>query len=146
MFCGKRLTGGDTELGPQLAELRKGFRGRPYNGLIQHQIRTQDLARLQQALQYEIQTLPEGVAPEVHGLLLYFSSLASNPKFWQWDCADTFDHVISKASEALTKHGLPKDDTVLFSVFQIVTLYFAELASRDSNARKSMGIKKGLFS
>lgn len=132
-------------------EVKSGFRGKPYNTLIQYHIKRQNTKQLAIGIEGTKGMLPKEVlSPDMLNRFDEFfdrwNSKAYEQSFWEEDCADVFTEIINDASKLLIQTKIKHDDEALFNIFQIVTLNFALAASEQPKFRKFAGIKKGLFS
>jgi len=134
-----------------LDEVKSGFRGKPYNALVQYHIKRQNTKQLATGIEGTKGMLPkELLSPDMLNRFDEFfdrwNSRAYDAKFWREDCAEVFTQIINDAAEVLQQAGIRPDDETLFNIFQTVTLSFALAASVQPKMRKFAGIKKGLFS
>ncbi len=129
---------------------------RPYREFIQHQIKEQSAAKLQNAVLLEVSNLPESFQDKAE---LYIDrvnkKLVHNKKFWvEANCHFAYKVIIDIAvkcfpvDKRIVSHEdflKPENAELAFILFEIPTLSFAYLASTQRNQRKFMGIRKGLF-
>jgi len=132
-------------------EVKSGFRGKPYNALVQYHIKRQNTKQLATGIEGTKGMLPKEVLlPDMLNRFDEFfdrwNSKAYDASFWREDCAEVFTHIMNDASNVLLQAKIKPDDETLFNIFQIVTLSFALAASLQPKMRKFAGIKKGLFS
>lgn len=132
-------------------EVKSGFRGKPYNALVQYHIKRQNTKQLAMGIEGTKGMLPKGMlSPDIVSHFDEFfnrwNSKAYDASFWREDCAEVFTQIINDASNVLLQPKIKPDDETLFNIFQIVTLSFALSASLQPKMRKFAGIKKGLFS
>lgn len=131
-----------------LADFLASAGHKPYRELIEHHMRRQSTQQLMDGAMGETSMVPTEWQPHVLEYIDAVNSLIGyDSDFWRTaTCRGAYEIVMNAAQQ--TFPGLDaktQSETVLFGMFQIVTLNFAYSASTQRSQRKFMGIRKGLF-
>lgn len=139
-----------------LLDFVDGVGSKPYRKLVEEHLRAKSSEELLEALRMQLELLPPEVRTHItHFLDLARTRLGNDPSFWSSaSCRQAADLISGIVGEALPTDKFidafasairdgRADPSLVF--FEMATLNFASLASYQSEWRKVMGIRKGLF-
>lgn len=126
-----------------IVELEKGFRGKPFNKLIEAHINKQNEVGLYNVSCGLKTHLPLQVQSSIEGFIDVWNESVYSKEFWITDTAEIFISIVNSATEVLKNSWVEDvDDEMLFSMFQIVVLNYAYTAVNQTEMQKFLGIKK----
>ncbi len=125
-----------------LAELERGFTGRPYSALIQHHLRSQEHDVRLTALKGHMDLIPLALQSDMGRLTDRWDARALEPEFWKSDCGEVLTAMVEDARGLYAPHGIAPTDEQLFNVFNTLTLGFAAAADSKPEMRALMGIRE----
>ncbi len=130
--------------GVNLGELIMGFKNKKFCELIERHIRAVkgNTKKLQNAVLETALLLPPEARTLVEDFIDKWISRAYDQWFWQQDADIVFCNIVEHAGNLLAKHKIKTNDEVLFNMFQIIVLSYANSASDQPNMQEFIGIKK----
>jgi hypothetical protein len=140
-----KYVGGNGKTMANLRELKTQFRGKKFNGLIEHHINSQTPQERQNSMFGTIAMLPQDMQHLSEYWIDYGNQWINDPNFWTSDGSTALTTITNGAKEFLEYHDLHEyvnDDETLFNMFQILVLNYAYTASVEPNFRKFIGIQK----
>ena len=123
-----------------LAKLKVGFQGKPFNQLVKHHLKRQNTRQLFEGALGTKAMLPASAQPLCEGFIDRWNERVYDREFWYLDTAEVSSNIVEDARSLLETAGVPTDDETLFNMFQIVVLSYAYSASDQPNMRKFIGI------
>ena len=123
-----------------LDELRKGFSGKKFRELLRYHMHRQKPEKIALGIKGTINMLNSLEAKVGERIIDYFNALAYSQEFWERDCGEVFNEIISMAREEIKKQGGKTTDEGLFNIFNIIVLNFALTAYEQKSFRKFIGI------
>ena len=123
-----------------LKQLKEGFKGKPFNQLIEYHLSKQkNPDKLRDAAIGTIQMLPESIHEFAIKFIDRWNEVAYDHLFWRRDTSDVFSEITTDAQSILSSYGISTDDEILFNMFQIVVLSYAYSASDQPKMREYIG-------
>jgi hypothetical protein len=125
-----------------LKEIEEGFRGKPFNQLIAHHLRSQSRRQRREGMFGTIAQMPKQVQPTIEHWIDKWNCSLYNYEFWREDTSEIFNRIIQDARAYLHENNYSTyDDELLFNMFNIVVLNYAYTAEDQRAMREFIGIK-----
>ena len=126
-----------------IEELKAGFKGKPFNQLVQAQLRRHiDSDTCRKAVLGTMEMLPPSAYPLAETFIDRWTERVYEKEFWLLDTSMVFSQVTEDARTLLLEAGAPTDDETLFNMFNIVVMSYAYSATEQPNMRKFIGMRE----
>lgn len=121
-----------------LAELEKKFRGKPFSCVIQAHLEKTKTKYFSSLITDTIQLLPEDVQGYSSNWISRWESRVHDSQIYNGECDEVLKLVTKDAKAFLQKNHYQSkmDDKLLFYMFQLIVLSYAEKAAIDKQIRK----------
>lgn len=144
----------------RLTEFLESGGDKLFRDLIQYHMKKSSPQKMQDSVLSEVLLLPENLQKSVESLIdsinnIFFSPDFESVKGWELiTCREAYEAIIEDAIERFPKENffssieeslLPENQSMAFGLFNIIVINFSINASMTRDARKFMGIRKGLF-